>query len=762
MIPVVPQPPATVPMDHGKITVAASSAGSELPGLIPGKDHESPREMEATGSFSSVVVRGNSCLGNATNGMLSEVGSSFASAGRESGEHAAVESPAFGADEPGYSSGIGPFPQTGGTEQDAFSSALLPTVREQQDRFMKALREWMERRDDMMRSTIEEVVNDCTASMLTLRAAGRKSRNLAQRGSQSEEKDVQVRKEGTDRGRSPERRSWGDTLIQRTSNLVNLASVKGKQVEFTPDADMDQGTGEAAVADSSRKETTRKSSNTSNTALKSALAVRETFVRFAEETSDISSETEITSDVFTIGGDDNVVKPHSALQKRLLRLYRGHWFEIFFGVMIISNAIFIGVEIDYTAANPLATDPPLFIVIGYLYTTVFAFELALKVSAERSKFICTGGKQLAWNMLDLLIVVSSMGEVLLDIIRFATVSMEKETNSNSGSVSMSNLRIIRIIRVTRLMRLFRIGRIVKFIRSLRLLVYSILSTLKTVFWAMLLLAIIIYVFAILFTQAVSDYKVALDVGLVDALMDEELHDVLTYHWGSLADSMLSLFMAISGGVSWLDVVMPIRKIGVLWLLVFLVYMTFTYFAVLNVVTGVFCQSAIESTQHDQDAMIQSFLANKTLHVNRFKSLFNTMDADQSGLISKDEFIRHIDDPQVQAYFASLELDSCDALNLFKLLESDDGCEEGIDIEDFVMGCLRLKGQAKSIDMARLMYESKLLSKDINDLVLFLQTQFQSLRGMKTVTTSEYQRHSIVAPSGPLIPTPKVTNGAGPA
>merc|ERR1712190_373591 len=115
-----------------------------------------------------------------------------------------------------------------------------------------------------------------------------------------------------------------------------------------------------------------------------------------------------------------------------------------------------------------------------------------------------------------------------------------------------------------------------------------------------------------------------------------------YHWGTLPDSMLTLFMSISGGVSWLDVCMCLREVEVPWLLVFLMFITFTYFAVLNVVTGVFCQSAIESAAHDQEAMLQAFISNKMLYISRFKALFAQMDQDDSGYISKEEFLTHVE------------------------------------------------------------------------------------------------------------------------
>lgn len=433
--------------------------------------------------------------------------------------------------------------------------------------------------------------------------------------------------------------------------------------------------------------------------------------------------------------------------------------ELFLGATIMSNALFIGVEIDFTASTLDEPLPDAFAVIGHAYTTIFAVELGLKLFAFGSDFFChLPTKELVWNYLDLIIVVSSLVEVSLDI-----VSLVLQSNSDSqgtDGMDMGNLRIIRIIRLSRLMRLFRIGRIVRFVRALRTLVFSIVSTLKSVFWSMLLMVIIIYVFAILFTQCVNDYKVSVTYGGAEEL-DDIWAEKLDYHWGTLIDSMLSLYMSISGGVSWWDVSRPLKEVGSVWLCIFLVYISFVYFAVLNVVTGVFCQSAIECTQHDQDAMIQSFLANKNLYTQRFQELFKTLDSDRSGVVSKDEFMDHINNPSVQAYFATLELDASDAIQLFRLIDSEDGTNEGIDIEDFVMGCLRLKGNARSCDIARLMYENKALAKDIAELGLYIEAQFKSLNalvGEKAPQARDYIRPSVQAKDVQTYRSPRATMG----
>merc|ERR1712194_610841 len=94
-----------------------------------------------------------------------------------------------------------------------------------------------------------------------------------------------------------------------------------------------------------------------------------------------------------------------------------------------------------------------------------------------------------------------------------------------------------------------------------------------------------------------------------------------------------------------------------------------------------------------------------------KDFFNSPDADNSGHLSWKEFKGHLADDRVKAYFQTLDLDIRKAHTLFKLLDRNDNGEVGI--EEFLDGCLRLKGQAKSLDINLVIYQLELLTKGLS-------------------------------------------------
>ncbi|CAE6972192.1 CACNA1F, partial [Symbiodinium sp. KB8] len=124
-------------------------------------------------------------------------------------------------------------------------------------------------------------------------------------------------------------------------------------------------------------------------------------------------------------------------------------------------------------------------------------------------------------------------------------------------------------------------------------------------------------------------------------------------------------------LEYVTVISPLKAIGVIWVFAFLVYMSFTYFAVLNVVTAVFCQKAMDNAQNDHVAVVQSMLANKEAHLKRMSALFSQLGADEEGgVITFAMFEEKINSPAVKAYFETLGLDIWDAWSFFKLLDLD--------------------------------------------------------------------------------------------
>lgn len=350
-------------------------------------------------------------------------------------------------------------------------------------------------------------------------------------------------------------------------------------------------------------------------------------------------------------------------------------FDFLSGTFVFLNALWIGVCTDLVALGREDKDEPSMSVrvVDTGFAAFFALELLLRVYVYRCRFFIMRGKE--WNWFDTILVALQVSEEWFVWIK-----------TNSSGAKFSFMRVLRILRLVRVLRLVRI---VRLIGELRTIIYSIISTWKSLGWTMVLLTLIIYVVGIFFTQLVMDHA--------------EENTILQDRFGSVSKSLLSLFAAITGGVDWVALVDEmIASIHPICGLVYCVYIAFAVLAMLNIVTGVFVDSALMTARHDKDVDL----------VNTLREVFLNTDEDGTGTISLGEFEEHIADSQMDAVFKAVDLDQSEARGLFELIDVENKGE--ISREDFIMGCLRLKGPAKALDLATLMFDTKRMANMLEE------------------------------------------------
>jgi len=94
-----------------------------------------------------------------------------------------------------------------------------------------------------------------------------------------------------------------------------------------------------------------------------------------------------------------------------------------------------------------------------------------------------------------------------------------------------------------------------------------------------------------------------------------------------------------------------------------------------------------------------------------KQLFMSMDENQSGTLTLDEFERSMKDVKITSYFDLKGLSVSHASMFFKMLASLNESHQ-IDIDTFVTGCLRMRGAASNIDMIALLFQTRLLTQNL--------------------------------------------------
>lgn len=349
---------------------------------------------------------------------------------------------------------------------------------------------------------------------------------------------------------------------------------------------------------------------------------------------------------------------------------------------ILVNSVLIGVQIDYMARNELEDDPWGFLVIEKMFAAIFLLELLMRMYTYGRRFFFMPDWR--WNLFDTAIVAAQLVEETVNLVAVA----------QGGDASGSNITPLRLMRVLRMVRIVRLLRILRVISELRTIVVSVMGCMRSLFWTIVLLALIIYILSVYITQLVNEAD-------LDNPGDADQKD-LRVNFGTLDRSAYVLFQSITGGVSWGGAVDLLNDHISTWVgLLFCMYIAFSLFAMMNVVTGVFVESALQNAKKDKDIYLQH-------HVEK---LFNDIDMGQKGQVSWEEFVRSLDSPSMQVYFESVDLDVKEARELFVLIDSD---ESGyVDVDEFVNSFFRFRGTAKAIDLATLSYEFRRLTRKVD-------------------------------------------------
>lgn len=380
-------------------------------------------------------------------------------------------------------------------------------------------------------------------------------------------------------------------------------------------------------------------------------------------------------------------------------------FEMASSFVILLNAGFIGYSASANLFEYLYHEPPeaWLEYAGWAFCVVFAMELLLRLLAEGRLFFI--GEERFWNLLDVVLTSFSVVDIVLNRIAKA-----QNLAVTGGS----------LLRMSRFVRLFRLVRVMKQFSSLRLVVFAILGSMTSLFWCFFLVAFLIYIFAVLVLYAAVQHFESAGTQVDDALTSE-----VKYYYGGVYKTMSALFMAISGGLDWAELLSPITDMSVYYGPIFIAYIFFMYFGVLNVVVSAFVATTADVASRDIEAVVRLEIEKVGTYMRKARQFFREADLDRSGTLSWEEFESHLQHPKVKAYFQTLDLDVTQAHIVFELLDVDGSNQ--VTVDEFLEGCMRLKGQARSVDVNMLLLLHKKLNAKFASFVKQVERDLCSVR-----------------------------------
>mmetsp|Transcript_19092 Transcript_19092/g.44636 ORF Transcript_19092/g.44636 Transcript_19092/m.44636 type:complete len:655 (+) Transcript_19092:150-2114(+) len=306
--------------------------------------------------------------------------------------------------------------------------------------------------------------------------------------------------------------------------------------------------------------------------------------------------------------------PHITLTSLWGRIVSTQLFENTALVLILSNAIWIGVDVNYNVKDTDSQTrdvPKEFFQVGEsLFCLAFIVEMTLRILAYEPRVaFFTDHKHSKWNIFDFALVV-------LMIIETWILAYAFDLEENDDFRFLSSLRLLRLLRISRVFRL---------VPELGIMVKSLMAAVRSVSSTAVLAVGIMYIFAILMTQWVK----GLDEDKT-CLEEDEFGNMtrvcVERYFGTIPDSFLTLTQILVFDDTF-EIVRPVFEEDFRPGLLLIIYMLIVSFTILNMLIGIICDIVSETEKVEKEKMLRI----------EVEELFKLIDQEGKGVIARKEF-----------------------------------------------------------------------------------------------------------------------------
>lgn len=410
-------------------------------------------------------------------------------------------------------------------------------------------------------------------------------------------------------------------------------------------------------------------------------------------------------------------------------------FEYLTLFVIFVNAIWMGIDTDLNNAKSRNTTDTIWIIGDNFFCTFFTVEILIRLVAFEDKSACLRD---GWFIFDSLLVILMVLETWIMVLVL---------DGSSGS-SLDDLGFLRLLR---LLRLARLTRLMRSFPELLILVKGVWFASRSVTSVLLLLGIIDYVFAILFT---STYK--REQGQIYTEKQEELQTF----FGNLG---MSMFTLVCQGIlldTLDDLIRLLREDSVIMLLLFFLFILLSSFTLLNMLIGILCDIVADTEEQEKESMKLDKVRDVIINS------YYICGSDGSEFVTLEQFDEMCQDHEFRTTLeVHLGIDACRLLEVRQLLFTNHEGVRELSFHDFLLLLTRLRPEEKAgpIDVQEFRrslkdHEQSLL-KRARQLQLQAMQTFERLFGNRSKAMARPGTSS--SPSGECKPmTPRDISTAG--
>jgi len=244
----------------------------------------------------------------------------------------------------------------------------------------------------------------------------------------------------------------------------------------------------------------------------------------------------------------------------------------------------------------------------------------------------------------------------------------------------------------------------KRLNSLRIFVRTLAMSIDGLMWSMMIMALIILAAAMLMVQ--------LSISVIeDEAQTKEMRAWVYRYFGSTMKASYTMFEATFSAKWAMHLARPlIEDINPWFSLFWIIYTVLINFAVTRIVSALFLRQTMALAQVDAERAAVEKMRQKDKVAATLRRIFEVGDTSGDGVIDRGEFEAMMTKPDVRRMFTQLDMELEEAWMLFDLLSEDDGVA---DQEEFLSGALRLKANARTIDLIQVLHELMVAKRSIN-------------------------------------------------
>jgi len=279
-----------------------------------------------------------------------------------------------------------------------------------------------------------------------------------------------------------------------------------------------------------------------------------------------------------------------------------------------------------------------------------------------------------------------------------------------GEVMPISGQQLRILRLMRLLRLIRFARHIAALEGLHIMGTSIQGMYMIVFWAMVLLTLILSVIALILFQIL--HRVYFDDAVRQHAQgsDATLRREVFKYFGSFTRCLFSMFELTLA--NWPPIArLLVEEVSEWFMLFCLIHKLAIGFAIVGVINGVILQETFRVASNDDAIMVRQHQRQAARIENKMMKLLNALDVDRDGTVGIEEFMSIAQHKEIKAWLAAMDIITDDVPTLFALIDvNQDG---RISAEELVSRIPRIKGFARCTDVLAMAKRLPLMLKKYN-------------------------------------------------